>query len=189
MFPSILVFFFLGLTAIGTALTLRCLSLAGPGLLKRIWLLAVIFSLYIALLSSSYKGITFEIERSKWVIPTSGVMMAGAVPFGVYWDPTGTRPVTSIEWGNLWPGQTRNATFYVRNEGSSPIYCSASWNETSWKPANASRFFDMTWNFGGAPLAPSRARKVTLALHVHKDVWGVETFSFDIVISAQNEPY
>lgn len=123
------------------------------------------------------------------VIPTSGVTLSGEANFGVYWDVTGTREVKEIAWGTLEPGQVGNSTFYVRNEAFSEIYCAVTWAEETWRPQNASQYFELTWDFGDRPLSPNRARKVKLELHVSPEIQGVEEFSFDILITAQTEPF
>jgi len=158
-------------------------------LIKKLWVVALIGCILIVLMTLEVRIITFEVERSQRVIPSSGVITAGVLPFGVYWDPTGTKQVTSISWGTLSPGQTGNATLYVRNEGAAPIYCAVDWVASSWIPQNASQFFTLTWNFGRAPLYPQRSRKVLVQLYVKPNISGIETFSFDIVINAQDEPY
>ena len=122
-------------------------------------------------------------------IKTTGVVLSGEAKFGVYWDVTGSRPVKEIAWGTLEPGKVGNATFYVKNEASSEIYCAVTWIEEAWQPAGASQYFDLTCDFGDKPLKPNRARKVTLQLHVNQNIVDVKEFSFDMVITAKGEPF
>jgi len=130
-----------------------------------------------------------EAERIAISIPSSGLTLAGSIAFNVYYDVTGTRVVKEISWGELKPGQTGNFTAYLKNEGNMPLYAEITWNETSWKPANASQFFSISWNFGSNPLSPNRARKIMIQLHVGSNIHDITEFSFDVVIISQDEPF
>ena len=130
-----------------------------------------------------------SLESISLAFPTSGVILSGEANFGAYLDVTGTREVKEIAWGTLKPGQAGNATFYVRNEAISEIYCAVTWAEETWQPQNASQYFELTWNFDDRPLKPNRARKVKLELHVSPEIQGVGEFSFNIIITGQGEPF
>ena len=146
-----------------------------------------------SLLSCGYAALdayqVMTLQPTTVSITTTGVALSGEANFGVYWDVTGSRPVKEIAWGTLEPGQVGNATFFVRNEAISEIYCAVTWTEGSWQPAGASQYFDLTWDFGDKPLRSNRARRVTLQLQVKPDIVDVEEFGFDIVITAQGEPF
>jgi hypothetical protein len=40
---------------------------------------------------------------------------------GVYWDSNCTRIVSTIDWGVMTPGSTKNVTMFIRNEGNRVI--------------------------------------------------------------------
>lgn len=137
----------------------------------------------------AYDWRSFQYESRGRTIPTSGVLLAGELSFSVNWDVTGTRPVTKIEWGILEPGDTGNVTLWLKNEASVPIYAKIEQNEESWQPPGAGQYFDLTWDFGQVPLGSNRVRKVILQLHVHQDITEITDFSFDIVITVDDQPF
>lgn len=146
-------------------------------------------SLIFGCLWGIYDWRTFQYEAKGKTIPTSGVLLAGELSFSVNWDVTGTSPATVIEWGTLEPDDTANVILWVKNEASVSIYAKIEWNEESWDPPGAGQYFDLTWNFGETSLGSNRARKVSLQLHVHQDITEITDFSFDIVITVDDQPF
>lgn len=129
---------------------------------------------------------TFEPETDFATIPTSGVMTAGNVTIEVYWDVTATNPVSQIAWGVLDAGENATVQFWVKNEGTKDLYC---WLVSDdWIPPEAGPYFDLTWDFGDTPVGKGRARKVTIELHVHTDITGIEDFSFNVIIWGSDVP-
>lgn len=131
----------------------------------------------------------FDPKTNLYTIGTVGLILEGDVLFGVYWDATATSAVISMEWGELEPGQTGNVTLYIKNEGASNLYAEAVWNTTTWDPPGADQYFDLTWDFDTKMLRPGFAQRTLLQLHVHDDIAGITDFSFDIVITGDNEPF
>jgi hypothetical protein len=74
-----------------------------------------------------------------------------------------------------------NVTVYVRNEGN--VAASLSLATDNWNPSNASNYLALSWNYVGQPLSPQEVTSVTLILTVSPSVHGIESFSFDIIIS------
>ena len=136
-----------------------------------------------------YDYMAFDPEARSVSIYSVGIVLEGDVLFNVYWDATATSEVTVLEWGELEPGQTGNVTFYIKNEGFSNLYATMSWTEGSWDPPDAFQYFDLTWDFEDKFVKPSFGQRVRLQLHVHSDIIGIEGFSFDIVITGDNEPF
>ena len=137
----------------------------------------------------AYDYMAFDPEARSVSIYSVGIVLEGDVAFGVYWDATATSAVTSVEWGELEPGQTGNVTFYIKNEGPSNLYATMLWTETSWDPPDAFQYFDLTWDFGDKFVKSGFGQKVRLQLQVHNDIIGIEGFSFDIVITGDNDPF
>jgi hypothetical protein len=104
-----------------------------------------------------------------------------AVGVGVFWDSNCTNPVSFIDWGMVEPGSMNNATVYVMNEGN--VVASISLATENWNPSNTSDYLSLSWNYDGRQLNPLEAVQVTLALTVSSNVRGIESFSFDIIIS------
>jgi len=104
-----------------------------------------------------------------------------AVGVGVFWDSNCTDPVSFIDWGMVEPGSMNNVTVYVRNEGN--VAASISLATDNWNPLNASDYLALSWNYDGRQLNPLEVVQVTLTLSVSSSVQGIESFSFDIIIS------
>jgi len=102
-----------------------------------------------------------------------------SVGVGVYWDSNCTDRVSSIDWGTVEPGSTRNVTVYVRNEGNVPV--SLQLNTSNWSPVNASSFVGLSWEYGGESVGPMDVVEVVLVLSVAYKL-DVSEFSFDILI-------
>lgn len=104
-----------------------------------------------------------------------------AVGVGVFWDSNCTNPVSFIDWGMVEPGSMNNVTVYVRNEGN--VAASISLATENWNPSNASDYLALSWNYDGRQLNSLEVVQVTLTLNVSSSVQGIESFSFDIIIS------
>ena len=138
---------------------------------------------------ASYDYMAFDAVPQTTSIHTVGIMLAGDADFGVYWDSTATNPATEIDWGILEPGLTGSATFYIKNEGASNLYAEAVWDIPSWIPPGADQYFDLTWDFDTKMLRPGFAQRTVLELHVHDDIAGIEDFSFEIIITGDDQPF
>jgi hypothetical protein len=66
-----------------------------------------------------------------------------AVGVGIYWDTNFSFPVSSLDWGNVFPGSVKNITVFIRNEGDEPstLFLKA----TNWSPLSASDFMVLNW--------------------------------------------
>ena len=119
--------------------------------------------------------------------PSSGLSVNGDVNLEVYWDAECEKVVDEIDWGVLRPSQMVNITVFVWNKGSESMHCDLTWNETSWWPRGASRFFQLSWNFGQEPLSANHKREIILSLIVGEDIQDVDDFRFDIIIFGKTE--
>ena len=119
-------------------------------------------------------------------IPCS-VTITGTVNIDVAWDITGTNPVTSISWGELKPGEKAYTQVYIINKSNAYIWCKI--NTSSWIPSTAQQYMTLTWDFSAAPLGSQRTRKATFELYILEDITGIDDFSFDIIITADDEPF
>ena len=117
--------------------------------------------------------------QSTWHVSSHASLKALGVE--VYWNPDQTAPVTSINWGILEPGDTKNVTIYVANRGNVPITLTLSTG--NWLPAGAADFIALNWDYDGSLLAAAEARQVILSLHTDPAIVGITSFSFDITIT------
>jgi len=115
-------------------------------------------------------------------IPIPTVASVKAVGVGVYWDKGLTQVVSSINWGIIEPGGEVNRTVYIQNTGNVPITIGL-WVQ-NWKPANASTYITLNWNYAGQLINVNETIPVTLTLVVKPDITGIINFSFDIIISS-----
>lgn len=104
-----------------------------------------------------------------------------AVGVGVYSDIGCTTALSAINWGTLNPGDVKNYTIYVRNEGT----VSVTLNMTigNWNPSSASSYITLTWNQEKYVLPAGQVVQAVLTLSVSSSVSGVTSFSFDITIT------
>jgi hypothetical protein len=103
-----------------------------------------------------------------------------AIGVGVFWNNECTDPLSSIDWGILEPGSSKNVTCYIRNEGNS--VSTLSMYASNWSPSNASDYLTLSWDYGGQSINPDDVAQVTFTLSVDASIDGITSFSFDITI-------
>ena len=104
-----------------------------------------------------------------------------AVGVGVYWDSSCTNEVSSISWGNLDPGETKDVTIYVKSEGTMAV--TLSMTTDNWNPAPASSNMTLGWNREDHVLNAGSVVQAVLTLSVSSDISEVTNFSFYIIIT------
>ena len=125
---------------------------------------------------------TFEFLYLRNSVPSvSAVEATGGI--GIYWDAGCTKTVSSIDWGVLSPGQTKEVVVYVRNEGNQSV--SLTLTPMNYSPANASDFLNFTWTCVEAGVAPGKTFQVTQSLYVSPNTGGISAFSFNIVFGVK----
>src|SRR3972149_4356370 len=122
---------------------------------------------------------TFAFISSQKVIPSSGLVVA--INVGVYSDAGCTLNLTSIDWGNVYPGGSVPKTIYVKNTGNSPM--TLSMTTTSWNPAIAAGQINVAWDRENTVLNAGQSTSATLTLSVSQNVSGVTSFSMNIIVS------
>lgn len=103
------------------------------------------------------------------------------VGVGVYSDVSCTDEVSSIDWGDLQPGESKDATIYVKNEGS--VTVTLSMTTENWTPAVASIYMTLSWNRESYVLSSGSVVQAVLTLSVSSSVSDITDFSFDIIIT------
>jgi hypothetical protein len=113
-------------------------------------------------------------------IPNTGNVKAVGV--GVYSDSGCNQKVLSIQWGTLDPGETSHEPVYIRNEGNTAVVLTMT--TENWSPASASSYITLSWNLEqGYVLDPAESVETVLTLSVSPSISGVESFTFDIIIT------
>jgi hypothetical protein len=103
-----------------------------------------------------------------------------AIGVMVYSDVNAANRLTSIDWGIVEPGEDKNATCYIRNEGNFAVTLSLV--TENWSPSNASQYITLSWNYDGHSIGLGEIVEVTINLDVSDSVSGITDFSFDVVI-------
>ena len=100
----------------------------------------------------------------------------------VYWESSCVNVVSSINWGTLNPGQSKNVAVYVKNFETSPVTLALSTG--NWNPASTEQYMTLTWDYGNQTIQAGEVLKVTLTLTVSPSITSITDFSFEIVVTA-----
>jgi hypothetical protein len=100
----------------------------------------------------------------------------------VYSDSRCRDVVGSIDWGMLSPGEVKNVTVYVRNEGELSTVLSVI--AYDWTPSEAPNHMGVTSNYTGTPLQPGQVLPVRLTLTVNQTISQITDFGVSIDISS-----
>jgi len=113
-------------------------------------------------------------------IPNTGDVRAVGV--GVYSDSGCSQEVLIIQWGILDLGETSDEIVYICNEGSIAVVLNMT--TENWDPSLASSHITLSWNLEeGYVLNPGESVRTVLTLSVSSSTSGVESFSFDVIIT------
>jgi hypothetical protein len=121
--------------------------------------------------------------------------LGNVITLGVeaYWDENCENRTEKVDWGMIWPGSSRNVTFYLRS--ISNVDARLSLNTRNWSPANVSDYMNLSWNYNGMPINRNQVVQVTLSLSASSShpfinyviANNIKEFSFDIIIDASEE--
>jgi hypothetical protein len=100
----------------------------------------------------------------------------------VYSDFRCSSNLQSIDWGTLSPGERKNVTIYVRNEGESSTVLAL--NSSGWTPTEASNFMTISWNYSGSAVVPGQTVVIMLTLTVDPGINGVTNFGVNIDVDS-----
>ena len=100
---------------------------------------------------------------------------------GVYSEASCVNEVSTIDWGYMEPGSTKNVTVYVRNEGTIPM--TLSMTVDNWDPAGASTYIVLSWTREGSQVNAQSVLQADLTLSVSSSISDISSFSFDITIT------
>lgn len=110
-----------------------------------------------------------------------GSIQIQTVGLATYSDAACTNPASSIPWGTLAPGSSREYILYIKNEGTTSLNL---FLETeNWNPTNAANYITLNWNYNGQAVAQNQVVQVKLTLTVSQSISGVDSFSFNVILS------
>lgn len=114
-------------------------------------------------------------------IHSSGTVTA--VGLGIYWNAAATQNVTSLPWGNVWPGSVYSVTVFAKNIRNSNV--TLSMNTSNWSPSTATKYLAFSWNYtNGHVMLPGQIIPVAFQLAIASNMTGIVNFSFDIIVIA-----
>lgn len=99
---------------------------------------------------------------------------------GAYWDVGCSERVSSIDWGNMTPSQTKDIVFYIRNEGSTTMFLSGI--DKNWNPIVAEGYIRFVFGSADQIVQASEVKKVTCNLTVSREITNITNFSFDVLL-------
>jgi hypothetical protein len=77
-------------------------------------------------------------------------------------------------------GQTKEFTFYVKNEGLTTIFLSAL--DINWNPSAAQNYIHFTFDSDDQKVEPNEVRNVACSLTVSLQITDVTNYSFDVLL-------
>lgn len=135
----------------------------------------------IALVSMIILGVVvvYSLDSVSWMIGTRGSV--SSVGVSIWEDPDRTAHLTSIDWGALEPGQSKNKTAWIENNGTTSLTLTLSTD--SWNPEASTQYLGLSWDYANQTIGKDEMIMVNLVLSVSSDISGIETFDFNIVIT------
>lgn len=116
---------------------------------------------------------------------TTSVSAVEANGVGVYWDDNCINRVSSIDWGTLEPGLSKDITIYIRNEENEPIFLIMS--TKNWNPPKASEYIRLEWDHAERRRVNlNETLRITLTLSISSNIEGISNFSFDIIVTGSD---
>ena len=103
------------------------------------------------------------------------------IEIDVYSDNACTKRISSVEWGSIEAGRSRDKVIYVKNNGDHEVSLSLSTDD--WLPSLASSYLRISWDYDGSVLQKGAVKKVTLTLTISSSINGISNFNFNIVIT------
>jgi len=140
---------------------------------KKVILITVLISLFFVLISH---------EITEWRQRIYSSAKIETIGIDIYADANFTIPLVQINWGNLAPSQSKDYIAYIISRSNVPITLALSTD--NWNPLEAKKYLTLTWDYNQNIIASNNQTPVTLTLHVDPTITGIDTFTFDIIISA-----
>jgi hypothetical protein len=139
----------------------------------------VILPLILIMILVSTSPFTFGLLSDQRIMNSSGIV--AGVNLDVYADSAGTTPLTSVDWGLLYPSDTITQELYIRNAGNQATTLQL--ETANWSPSQASEYLTLNWDYGNELVQPDETIRVTLSLTLASDIQDIQDFSFDIVLT------
>lgn len=148
-----------------------------------------------AILASSlvtYWIVSSEQDRAATMQALSSLFQSLTIPsscaiiyppnIAVYSDSGCTVILSSIDWGEMQPGEVKDYSCWVKNIGEANVYLLS--NTTDWEPPVAAQFITLHFCGNGTTLPKGAILAANFTLSVSPTITGITDFSFNITISA-----
>ena len=99
----------------------------------------------------------------------------------VYSDSACTRPLTTFDWGSLYPGGVTTRTIYIKNTETAASL-SLNMTTSNWNPKEANGPIVVSWDQEGTTLSPGESTEARIMLAVSYDITNIVDFSVQIGI-------
>lgn len=103
------------------------------------------------------------------------------VGLGIYSDLQCTNATSSIAFGLLEAGSSKDFTLYLRNEGNADL--TLNMTSKNWDPIEATEYMSLTWNREEYRISPGQVISFVITLSVLPNIQGISSFGLDITIS------
>ena len=133
---------------------------------------SLIFSLCIYIVYSEFVETTYLVNQGNML--TSGVE--------VYEDVFCNVPLSSINWGSLFPDSSKDVLTYVFNPNQLDVCLNISYG--SFVPEIASNYLFLSWDYVNHSIWAYHVLGVEFTLNVSSDIQNVTDFEFTIILEA-----
>jgi hypothetical protein len=123
--------------------------------------------------------VVYSLDSASWMIGTRGSV--SSVGVSVWEDPGRTAHLTFIDWGALEPGQTKNRTAWIENNGTASLTLTLTTD--SWNPEASTQYLGLSWDYTNQTIMKDEMIVVNMALTVSPEISGIDQFDFNIVIA------
>ena len=134
----------------------------------------------VAAISLAIVVMTTAALQSQPKIPATGKIRT--VDIAVFSDPTCFVQLTSIDWGLISPGETKNLTIYVKS--LSTVDAVLFLGSEDWVPSHSASFIQLSWNRAGTAIKAGEVVSALVSLRVDPAIQNVASFSFIMVFTA-----
>ena len=138
-----------------------------------------VFMIGLALMIVVGSIVVYSLDTVSWMIGSRGSVISVGV--SVWEDPGRTAHLTSIDWGALEPGETKNRTAWIENNGTKTLTLTLTTD--SWNPEASTQFLGLSWDYQNQTIAKDEVLQVNLVLTVSPEISGIDSFDFNIVIT------
>jgi hypothetical protein len=130
------------------------------------------------LVASVLVASTFAVITIQKNIPGAGSIKG--VGLGIYWDPQCINETSSIDFGLLEAGSSKDFTLYLENQGNTDLTLNMA--TKNWNPNEAEDYISLTWNREGQKISADQVISFVIRLSVSSNIQDVSSFSLDITI-------